>query len=160
MNANIENSIEAKVEEVHLSFRESLVVLAVVSIVCLASNWAGTGINPIKALPAMLIIYGMIFVGLLLTKYVRIGFPAVAWVSLISVLLTIPVSPVSAAILSELKNLNFLSIVTPVLAYAAMAITKMEVDLFKRSGFKIAVISILVFTGTYVGSALVANALL
>jgi hypothetical protein len=36
----------------------------------------------------------------------------------------------------------------------------MEVDLFKRSGFKIAAISILVFTGTYVGSALVANALL
>ncbi|MGO2510435.1 hypothetical protein [Marinomonas polaris] len=160
MNTNIENTIEAKVEEVHLSFKESLVVLAVVSIVSLASNWAGTGINPIKALPAMLIIYGMILVGLLLTKYVRIGFPAVAWVSLISVLLTLPISPVSAPILAELKNLNFLSIVTPVLAYAAMAITKMEVDLFKRSGFKIAAISILVFTGTYVGSALVANALL
>ena len=160
MSANIENTIEAKVEEIRLSFKESLVVLAVVSVVSLASNWAGTGINPITALPAMLIIYAMILVGLLLTKYVKVGFPAVAWVSLVSVLLTIPLSPVSEPILSELKNLNFLSIVTPGLAYAAVAISKVEVNLFKRSGFKIVAISILVFTGTYVGSALVANALL
>lgn len=160
MSTNIGNIIEPNTTEVHFSFKENLAVLGVISIVCLASNWAGTGINPVKALPAMLIIYAMIFVGLLLTKYVKIGFPTVAWVSLVSVLLTIPMSPASELILAELKNLNFLSIVTPVLAYAAMAITKMEVELFKRSGFKIVAISILVFTGTYVGSALVANALL
>tara|TARA_R110001599_G_scaffold24519_12_gene88594 strand:+ start:26907 stop:27389 length:483 start_codon:yes stop_codon:yes gene_type:complete len=160
MSAHIENTAEEKVEEIRLSLNESIVALAVISIVSLVSNWAGTGINPITSFPAMLIIFAMVIVGLLLAKFIRIGFPAVAWVSLVSVLLTIPVSPLSAPILAELKNISFLAMVTPVLAYAAMAIAKMEVDLFKRSGFKIAAISILVFTGTYVGSAFVANAFL
>jgi len=160
MNSTIENTVEPKAEETRLTFKENLVALAVISLVSLVSNWAGTGLNPIETLPAMLIIYAMVVVGLLLAKFVPIGFPAVAWVSLVSVLLTIPVSPVSAVLLAELKNISFLAMVTPVLAYAALAITKMEVDLFKRSGFKIAAISILVFTGTYVGSVFVADALL
>lgn len=160
MNSTIKNTVEPKSEEMRLSFKENLVALAVISLVSLVSNWAGTGLNPIETLPAMLIIYAMVVVGLVLAKFVPIGFPAVAWVSLVSVLLTIPVSPVSAVLLAELKNISFLAMVTPVLAYAALAITKMEVDLFKRSGFKIAAISILVFTGTYVGSVFVADALL
>ncbi|WCN08268.1 hypothetical protein [Marinomonas mediterranea] len=147
-------------EEVTLNLKESALTLVAVSFVSLFANWAGTGVNPLQALPAMLILYAMIFIGLLLTKYVPIRFPAVAWVSLISVLLTIPASPLSGFILGELKELNFLSIVTPVLAYAAMAISQMEVAVFKRSGVKIVVISLLVFTGTYVGSALVADAFL
>lgn len=160
MNSTIKNTVEPKAEEMRLTFKENLVALAVISFVSLVSNWAGTGLNPIETLPAMLIIYAMVVVGLVLAKFVPIGFPAVAWVSLVSVLLTIPVSPVSAVLLAELKNISFLAMVTPVLAYAALAITKMEVDLFKRSGFKIAAISILVFTGTYVGSVFVADALL
>lgn len=159
MNSTSENTFENS-EESKLTFKENLIALAVISLVSLVSNWAGTGTNPIETLPAMLIIYAMVVIGLLLAKFVPIGFPAVAWVSLVSVLLTIPVSPVSAPILAELKGISFLAMVTPVLAYAAIAITKMEVDLFKRSGFKIAIISILVFTGTYVGSVFVANALL
>lgn len=160
MSANIENNIEAKVEEIRLNLKESIVVIGVMSLVSLVSNWAGTGVNPIEAFPAMLIIYAMVIVGLLLAKFIPIGFPAVAWVSLVSVLLSVPMSPLSEPILAELKNLGFLAIVTPVLAYAAMAISKMEVDLFKKSGFKIAAISILVFTGTYVGSVFVADSLL
>ncbi|AEF56472.1 hypothetical protein [Marinomonas posidonica] len=159
MNSNIDNSVENQ-PETQLTFRENLIALAVISVVSLISNWAGTGIDPIKTLPAMLIIYVMVIFGLILAKLIPIGFPAVAWVSLVSVLVTIPISPVSEIILTELKNISFLAMVTPILAYAALAITKMEVDLFKRSGFKIAIISILVFTGTYVGSVMVANALL
>ncbi|MBJ7536295.1 hypothetical protein [Marinomonas transparens] len=160
MNTHIENAVAENLEEGRLSLKESILVLAVISIVSLVSNWAGTGISPIQAFPAMLIIYAMVIVGLLLSKFIPIGFPAVAWVSLVSVLISIPISPLSAPVLAELKNLGFLAIVTPVLAYAAMAIAKAEVDLFKKSGLKIAAISILVFTGTYVGSVFVADALL
>lgn len=159
MTTQTDNQAENN-QEITLTLKENLIALAVISLVSLVSNWAGTGANPITTLPAMLIIYAMVIIGLLLAKFVPIGFPAVAWVSLVSVLLTLPVSPVAELILAQLKQISFLAMVTPVLAYAAIAITKMEVDLFKRSGFKIAIISILVFTGTYVGSALVANAFL
>ncbi|MCV2402095.1 hypothetical protein OFY17_04250 [Marinomonas sp. C2222] len=159
MSTSIENTLPHE-EETKLTFKENLIALAVISLVSLVSNWAGTGATPIETLPAMLIIYAMVVAGLVLAKMIPIGFPAVAWVSLVSVLLTIPMSPVSEPILAELKSISFLAMVTPILAYAAIAITKMEVDLFKRSGFKIAIISILVFTGTYVGSAFVANTFL
>jgi hypothetical protein len=36
----------------------------------------------------------------------------------------------------------------------------MEVDLFKKSGFKIAVVAILTFTGTFIGSAMIAQVML
>lgn len=160
MTTQTETVNEEKPKEILLTLKESMVALVVMCLVSLVSNWAGTGTDPLAALPAMLIIFAMVVVGMMLSKLIPIGFPAVAWVSLVSVLLTIPVSPVAGPILAELKNISFLAMVTPVLAYAAMAITKMEVDLFKRSGFKIVVISILVFTGTYVGSALIANAFL
>jgi len=160
MTTQTETVNEETPKEILLTSKESMVALVVMCLVSLVSNWAGTGTDPLAALPAMLIIFAMVVVGMMLSKLIPIGFPAVAWVSLVSVLLTIPVSPVAGPILAELKNISFLAMVTPVLAYAAMAITKMEVDLFKRSGFKIVVISILVFTGTYVGSALIANAFL
>lgn len=159
MTTQIENNLDNE-QDVQLTFKENLIALAVISLVSLVSNWAGTGANPISTLPAMIIIYAMVIIGFLLAKFIPVGFPAVAWVSLVSVLLTLPASPVSEAILTQLKQISFLAMVTPVLAYAAIAITKKEVDLFKRSGFKIVIISILVFTGTYVGSALVANAFL
>ncbi|MGJ8645838.1 MAG: hypothetical protein ACSHXJ_03015 [Marinomonas colpomeniae] len=160
MTTQTDTMNEEASKEIRLTLKESIIALIVMCLVSLVSNWAGAGTDFFAALPAMLIIFAMVVVGMLLSKFIPIGFPAVAWVSLVSVLLTIPVSPIAAPILAELKNISFLAMVTPVLAYAAMAITKMEVDLFKRSGFKIAVISILVFTGTYIGSALIANAFL
>jgi hypothetical protein len=36
----------------------------------------------------------------------------------------------------------------------------MEVDLFKKYGFKIAVVAILTFTGTFIGSAMIAQVML
>jgi hypothetical protein len=36
----------------------------------------------------------------------------------------------------------------------------MEVNLFRKSGFKIAVVALLTFTGTFLGSAMIAQAML
>ncbi|WP_227685711.1 hypothetical protein [Psychrobacter sp. NZS113] len=56
--------------------------------------------------------------------------------------------------------MGVLQLLTPVLAYAGFAISQMEVDLFKKSGFKIAVVAILTFTGTFIGSAMIAQVML
>ncbi len=135
-------------------------VLAIVCVVALISNWTGTGVTPLSALPGMAIIFAMVMAGLVLAKVMPFYLPSVAWLSLVSVLLTIPASPLAEPILSYVKEINFLSLVTPVLAYAGLAISKHEVTTFKSAGGKIVLIAILVFTGTYIGSVLVANALL
>ncbi|XAW88422.1 hypothetical protein ABDK09_03580 [Vibrio sp. CDRSL-10 TSBA] len=132
-------------------------VLVIVCIIALISNWTGTGITPLSALPGMVIIFGMVIVGLALAKYMPFYLPSVAWLSLVSVVLTIPASPVSEFILTQVKEINFLSLVSPVLAYAGIAISKQEVSTFKTAGGKVVIIALLVFTGTYLGSAIIAN---
>ncbi len=135
-------------------------VLVIVCAIALISNWTGTGTGLITALPGMLIIYAMVLGGLILAKFVPFYLPSVAWVSLISVGMTLPISPGSEWLLGHLKAINFLALVSPVLAYAGLAISKLEVDTFKRSGFKIVLISLLVFSGTFIGSAAIANLML
>ncbi|QXO16097.1 MULTISPECIES: hypothetical protein [Vibrio] len=132
-------------------------VLVIVCIIALISNWTGTGITPLSALPGMVIIFGMVIIGLALAKYMPFYLPSVAWLSLVSVVLTIPASPVSEFILTQVKEINFLSLVSPVLAYAGIAISKQEVSTFKTAGGKVVIIALLVFTGTYLGSAIIAN---
>ncbi|WP_413283451.1 hypothetical protein [Vibrio sp. MA40-2] len=135
-------------------------VLAIVCVIALISNWAGTGTTPLSALPGMAIIFAMVIMSLAIAKIMPFYLPSVAWLSLVSVLLTIPASPLSEPILTYVKDIDFLSLVSPVLAYAGIAITKQEITTFKTAGIKIVVIAILIFTGTFVGSTLVANALL
>lgn len=135
-------------------------VLAIVCLVSLLSNWSGTGIAPWSALPGMLIIFSMVVVSLMVAKVMPFYLPSVAWLSLISVGLTLPISPLAPWILQHLSNISFLSLVSPVLAYAGLAISKKEITTFKSAGVKIVIIAVLVFTGTYIGSAIVANTLL
>jgi len=144
-------------DETQLSFKNNVILIMIFCGIALISNWAGTGNNFIVALPGMVILFGMILIGIGLKAVIGGPLPTVAWVSIVSVALTLPFVPYSEVMLGYLKSINFLSLTTPVLAYAAMAVADLEIKLFKKSGIKIALISILVFTGTYVGSALVAE---
>lgn len=155
-----DENVEQQAVNQHLSIVNSGIVLAIYCLIALMANWAGTRVSPVEGLLGMMILWGLSMAGVIIHHFVKMGFPTVAWVSMISVLITLPFSPVAEPILAALKPLNFLSIVTPVLAYAGLAISQMEVTVFKRSGIKIALIAMLVFTGTFLGSALVANALL
>jgi len=147
-------------ENKELGFKENIILMLIFCGIALMSNWAGTGHSFLEGLPGMIILFVMIVIGMALKLWIKGPFPTVAWVSLISVLCTLPAFPYSSLLLSHLQSLSFLSLATPVLAYAAMAVTDMEIKLFKQSGIKIAIISVLVFTGTYIGSALVAEAFL
>ncbi|CAM5196116.1 hypothetical protein OURE66S_00636 [Oligella ureolytica] len=68
--------------------------------------------------------------------------------------------PMDDYVIEATNKLGLLPMLTPSLAYAGFAISQSEVRLFKRSGFKIAIVAILVFTGTYLGSVIIADALL
>ncbi|AMN67509.1 DUF3100 domain-containing protein [Psychrobacter sp. P11G5] len=147
-------------EQSILSVWQSLSLLAVICIVLLLSNWVGQGINPIAALPAMLILFACCIVGVLLKEVIPVNIPAIAWISIVAILISLPQFPMSEYVLVETEKLGVLQLITPVLAYAGFAISQMEVNLFKKSGFKIAVVALLTFTGTFLGSAMIAQALL
>ncbi|MER2012781.1 MAG: DUF3100 domain-containing protein [Psychrobacter alimentarius] len=147
-------------EQSILSVTQSLSLLAVICIILLLSNWVGQGVDPISALPAMLILFACCIVGVLLKEIIPVNVPAIAWISIVAILISLPQFPMSEYVLVETDKLGVLQLITPVLAYAGFAISQMEVNLFKKSGFKIAVVALLTFTGTFLGSAVVAQALL
>ncbi|WP_238035434.1 DUF3100 domain-containing protein [Psychrobacter sp. Ps4] len=147
-------------EQSILSVWQSLSLLAVICIVLLLSNWVGQGVDPISALPAMLILFACCIAGVLLKEIIPVNVPAIAWISIVAILISLPQFPMSEYVLVETEKLGVLQLITPVLAYAGFAISQMEVTLFKKSGFKIVVVALLTFTGTFLGSAMIAQAML
>ncbi|MDM1544605.1 DUF3100 domain-containing protein [Ignatzschineria indica] len=159
-----DSAVEAKVvedsEELRLSTIQVLIALAVMSLILLVSNWAGTGISPLVALPGMIVIYALSVGGVLLGKVIPIKIPAIAWISLLAIFFGLPFMPTADYLVATTEKLGLLPLITPALAYAGIAISKREVELFKKSGIKIAIVALLTFTGTFLGSAFIADLLL
>ena len=136
------------------------VTLVVVSMVGLAANWTGTGVDIFSALPGMAIIYAIVMVGLVIAKIAPFYLPSIAWISIIAIGLTLPVSPAAGVLLPHLEKVSFLSLSVPILAYAGLAVAGRELEAFKKSGWKIVVVGVFVFLGTFLGSAVVAEVVL
>lgn len=140
-----------------LPIGEKMAMLAVAGIIGLAANWAATGTTALEALPGMLILLAASAVGLLIAQVVPLKLPAVGWVSLIAILITIPGLPGSAYVLEAVGRLNFLALATPALAYGGLALTQTEFRIARTSGWKIVIVAICVMFGTYIGSVVVAD---
>lgn len=79
-------------------------------------------------------------------------FPVLGWVSLASLFSCLAWDGFVTAIAA----VDFLSLTTPVLAFAGVSVADRLVDLSKTS-WKVAITAVFVFIGTYVGSALLAE---
>lgn len=79
-------------------------------------------------------------------------FPVLGWVSLVSLAGCLGWS----GFVDAIGAVDFLSLTTPILAFAGVSVADRLVDLSKTS-WKIAITAIFVFIGTYVGSALLAH---
>ena len=138
--------------------KTALVLVAV----CVA-GWFSNIVNGsplLDALPGMLILYVMVIIGLVIGRVCPFYLPSVAWVSLISIIATLPLFPGNEWIIARLAEVDFLAVVTPVLAYAGLALTGREFAMFKQTGWKLVIVALLVFTGTFIGSAVVAHVML
>lgn len=134
----------------------------VLAVVCVA-GWFSNIVNGsplLDALPGMLILYVMVIIGLFIGRVCPFYLPSVAWVSLISIIATLPLFPGNEWIIARLAEVDFLAVVTPVLAYAGLALTGREFAMFKQTGWKLVIVALLVFTGTFIGSAVVAHVML
>ena len=147
-------------EEPKLGLGAHAAALAVVCVIALVGNTVATENTVPQGLVGLIILWGMCMIGIALTKVVPLKLPSVAWISLVGILATMPWTPGSAWILDKVSHVNFLTLATPCLAYAGIAIARREIEIAKTSGWKIAVVAVLVMTGTYVGSAIVAQAFL
>ena len=140
-----------------LSLSAHAMVLIIICVIALVGNTVATDIPIADGFVGLIVLYVISMVGLILTEVVPIKLPSVAWISLIGILVTLPWTPGSEWIVAQAKNVNFLTLATPCLAYAGIAIARQEIEIAKASGWKIFIVAVLVMTGTYVGSAFIAD---
>ena len=76
-----------------LSYKDPIVITVIVAILILVGNFVGYKINPITAFPGMLILFLIVVGGLWITKVMPGNLPAVVYVSLLGIILTMPWFP-------------------------------------------------------------------
>lgn len=139
-----------------LSFKDPIVITVIVAILILVGNFVGYKIDPITAFPGMLILFLIVVVGLWITKIMPGNLPAVVYVSLLGIILTMPWFPLGEKVAELTSQVNFLALTTPILGYAGISMGK-DLDSFKKYGLKIVVVAMFVFMGTYLASAIIAH---
>lgn len=142
-----------------MKLRDSLIVLLITAAISLAGNFVGYKISIIEAIPGILILVLIAFLGIVLAEIIPIKLPSVAYIVTLSTILTIPGVPGAELISNYTSKVNFLALTTPILAYAGIY-TGENLDSLKKTGWRIAVLAIFVILGTYLGSAIIAHIIL
>ncbi|WP_099354351.1 hypothetical protein [Fredinandcohnia onubensis] len=79
-------------------------------------------------------------------------FPVLGWVSITSLVMCL----ISDFFVQAIQEVDFLSITTPILTFAGISVANRLVEL-KNTSWKVAIVAVFVFSGTYIGSTLVAE---
>ncbi|MCF7942589.1 MAG: hypothetical protein K9M84_13330 [Spirochaetia bacterium] len=140
-------------------FLDQFKLMLFVGMFTLIGQLVSSGASPIEALPGMLLIMLIAMAALLLKTLVPLQFPAFAWATLIAFILTIPMMPTSTFLLEQINKVGFLATTTPILAFAGISVGN-KIGILKKISWKLVIVSLIVFTSTFFGSALVAQLLL
>ena len=110
-------------------------------------------------------IIGMLMISVLAVLSLRIKsllpfkLPAFAWASLLGLLVTLPASPIQEVFLRFTNSITTAPIGTVILAAAGISIGTKLTDV-KKLSWKILVVSLVVFCGTFFGSAIISHIVL
>lgn len=109
------------------------------------------------SLAGMLILTLITLVGYFLSYVVPAKkISAVLWISIISIFIASPISPVSDFVVKSVDNISINAIITPILAYAGIIIGK-DWGAFKKVGARGIIVSIFVIIGTFLISSLLGD---
>lgn len=142
-----------------MSIKDCVIVLLIMIVGSLFANVIGTKAGVLESLPGLFLLAGIALLGILMARYLPGNIPSVAYVVTLGCILTYPGVPGSAFITEHVAKVGFVNLCTPLLAYAGISIGK-DMDAFSKSGWRIIVVACVVFTGTYIGSAIIAQAIL
>lgn len=137
-------------------FPSILIALFFTIIACTVTNMIGYE-SLGNSLPGILVLSAITIVGYFLSYVVPLKkVSAVLWISIIAILISSPISPISDFVITSVDNLNINAIITPILAYAGVIIGK-DWGAFKSVGVKGVIVSIFVIIGTFLISALLGD---
>lgn len=147
-------------DERSMSLPDTLRDIAVVCLINVPLQVIVTDLSLGAILVGMLALYAVCLLGVLLTQLAPFYLPSVAWISLVGIAATLPFLPWGPWFTGLVEGIDFLAMAVPALAYAGFAVSKLELEVMRRSGLKLVIVAVLVFIGTYVGSAAIADLVL
>ena len=145
--------------EIMKNIGEYFLLMSVVGIVAFIGNWVGYDIISFEAIIGMLILILIVLSGFVLKKIIPLNIPSVVYVIAIGILASVPELPWGGFVVSMTQNIELLAIATPILAYAGIAIGRSWTD-FTKMGWRAMLVSLLVLTGTLLGSSIIAELIL
>ncbi len=134
-------------------------VFLVFSLIVAIGN-AFNGTAPfVDSLIGMLVIVAITFIGLCLGEIIPSKIPSIILICIIGMILAIPGVPTAAFVTQYASQVDLSIICSAFLAYVGIAMAK-DWEKFKNIGWRGIIITLFVITGTYLGSAVIAHAIL
>lgn len=137
-----------------------LKALIIVAVMILIGQQIGYGVAIGPAIPGMLLVILIAIVALIIKSIIpKVPLPAFAWASLIAMVLSFPFMPTAEGFLKYTGQVNFLGTTTPILAFAGISVGN-KIKKLGSLSWRVFLIAIAVFIGTYFGSAIIAHIVL
>lgn len=125
----------------------------------MVANFIGFDVAFSQSLPGVLVLLVISAAAAFLSWLIPLKLPTVAYCSILGLLCACPISPISEFVIQSVGQINFTAPLTMVGAFAGMSISN-QIKQFVKQGWKMIVISVLVMTGTFFGSLVIAQVML
>ena len=142
-----------------MRYKEWGFLLVIACLGIMTANFVGFKVAFLDSLPGVCVLLVISCIGVVLSKIIPLKLPIVAYCSIVGLLAACPISPISSFVIESANKINFTAPLTMVGAFAGISIGN-EIKAFAKQGWKMIIIALLVMTGTFFGSALVANVIL
>ncbi|MEH0022474.1 MAG: hypothetical protein V6Z89_22690 [Desulfobacter sp.] len=137
-----------------------LKMMILVGMMILAGQKIGFDYPVVDALPGIVFIIIIAMLSLVIKDLTpKLKFPAFAWATMIGLVLSMPFMPTAGVFLEQTNKVHFLATTTPILAFAGISVGN-KIDELKQISWKIVIVAMTVFCGTFFGSAIIAQLVL
>lgn len=133
--------------------------LIVIGLGMLFANLIGFHVAIQESLPGALLLICIALCAAGCKAAIPLKLPAVAYCSILGLLLACPLSPIRDFVIASASKINFTAPLTMVGAFAGISISN-QLKTFAEQGWKYIIITLLVMTGTFFGSLLIAQLVL
>ena len=134
-------------------------VFLVFSLIVAIGNVYSNHVTFVDSLIGMLVIVSITFIGLCIGKIIPAKIPSIIVICLIGMILAIPGVPTANFVTHYASLIDLTTICAAFLAYVGIAMGK-DWEKFKKIGWRGVIVTLFVITGTYLGSAIIAQVIL
>jgi hypothetical protein len=142
-----------------MKLKETIIILLLAGVMAIIGNTMGYNMPAGEAAVGYVIMVVIAVVGMVVARLFPIKLPMVFWISIIAVLSTTPISPVAKMVTYYTGKVDFLALTTPILAYAGLSVGK-DLAAFQKISWRIVVVSLCVYTGTFLFATMIAQIML